>query len=341
MSKHVLNTRLRRRASEWIARLNGPCDETDPREFERWYRSSPDHSEAYDRLTAQFEVAGRARRPAPSAAGSPTAPGKGRSRPFRYAVAAAAACAVLLAFVLLAARPGPPFSDDQRQFATLSSTEGESRQFVLADGSEVLLSPGSRVEVALDANQRRLRLVRGEGRFTVAHEARPFVVAADSAEVTARGTRFVVRLATDRTTVSLLEGRVDVSYPALDEGGGRRMARLRAGQQIVVEAVGQPRSARRPAASPVEPRTRTPQPAMLQFDDTPLGQALEQVNRGASPVVRLREPTIAALRVTGGFRAGDTAGFAESLAAAFNLEVEHGADGVLWLRRRPDVRPGH
>jgi transmembrane sensor len=334
--------RLRVEASDWIARLNGPCEEKDRAEFGRWYHSSADHSEAYDRLTAQFEVAGRARRPAAAGAGSPTAPADGRSRPFRYAVAAAVACAVLLAFVLLAARPAPPVSDNQQQFATLSSGEGESRRMVLVDGSEVRLSPGSIVEVALGANERRLRLVRGEGRFTVAHEPRPFVVAADTAEVVARGTQFVIRVASGRTIVSLIEGRVDVSYPSSPgRGGRRRLTRLQAGQQLVVPSGDMP-AVRSPAAAPSnEPPRRAPQAVMIQFDDTPLGQVVEQVNRPGQPLVRLSDPAIANLRVTGAFRSGDTAGFAESMAAAFDLDVERGAGGSLWLRLRPGARARH
>ena len=74
---------------------------------------------------------------------------------------------------------------------------------------------------------------------------------------------------------------------------------------------------------------------MLQFDDTPLGQAVEQAGRHGRPHVRLADPVIADLRVTGAFRAGDTMGFAESVAAAFDLALERGPDGSLWLRPRP------
>jgi transmembrane sensor len=333
--------RLRREASGWVARLNGPFDEADRAAFERWYNMSAEHAEAYDRLAALFNAAGRARRPESAGADSRLATAPGRSRPFRFALAAAVACAALLAVVLLAARTASPSTEARQQFATFSAGEGETRGLVLVDGSEVLLSPGSRLEVALGTGKRRLRLLQGEGRFTVAHEARPFVVAADSTEVMARGTRFVVRLAPDRTTVSLIEGRVDISYSSAAGGAGRRLARLQAGQQLVVEAASTRSPAARTAAAPVEPGTRAPQPAMLQFNDTPLGLAVEQVNRRGHPPVRFRDPGIAGLRVTGAFRAGDTAGFAESVGAAFDLEVERAADGSLWLRRPPDVRSAH
>ena len=40
--------RMRRQASEWLARLNGPHDELDRAAFDRWYRESPDHAAAFN-----------------------------------------------------------------------------------------------------------------------------------------------------------------------------------------------------------------------------------------------------------------------------------------------------
>jgi len=323
--------RLRRQASAWIARLNGSSGAEDRLEFERWYHASPDHAEAYERLAALFHAAGRARRPDPVLSPSLQPARRERSRPFRFAVASGVALAALLGILLLAARSVTPVPGHHSQFGTLASADGETRRIVLADGSEVLLSPGTRLEVALDAGERRLRLVRGEGRFAVAHEDRPFVVSANGTDVVARGTRFVVSLSSDRTTVSLIEGRVDVSH---SEGGtgSRRVTRLQPGQQLVVEAPAAPRASPRGAAAPAEPGTRVPQQAMLQFDDTPLREAVEQVNARGRPPVRIGSGDIGSLRVTGAFRAGDTAGFAQSVAAALGLELER-RGGSLWLRR--------
>ena len=57
------------------------------------------------------------------------------------------------------------------QVAVFTATLDESRLVALIDGSKVLLSPGSELGVDIDGNGRRLELRRGEGRFTVAHEA--------------------------------------------------------------------------------------------------------------------------------------------------------------------------
>lgn len=321
--------RLRREAADWLARLNGPHDERDRAAFERWYRACPDHAHAYDRVAAVFEAAGKLRRPHASDAGA-DAPRRRIGAPLRYAVAAAAVGVILLAFVLLSARTTSPLTDPSQQFAAFA-TEGERRRIELADGSEVLLAPRSALDVALASAERRLHLARGEASFSVAHEPRPFIVVAQSTEVVARGTRFVVRLAGDTTTVSLIEGQVDVFHPASGPAHRRRVTRLRPGERLVLEP---PRD--RPAAAAAQHSQARQSPvraAMLEFDDTPLRDAVEQVNRHAATRIRLA-PSLGGLRVTGAFRAGDARGFAESIAAAFGIEVEQASDGSLSLRPR-------
>lgn len=323
--------RIRRKAATWIARLNGPEGGRHQAEFEDWYRSDPEHAETYDRLLAQFQAAGSLGRTA-----APARPGSmRRPRSFRwgYAVAALAAAAVLLVF-LVSARSAPISTGGSRQVASFESGPQE-RRIVLADGSEVLLAADSAVAVALGAQDRRVRLIRGEGRFFVAHEARPFSVAADGTEIVARGTQFVVRLASGRTIVALLEGKVDVSYaPSPAQPERRRVAQLRPGEQLVVTRRSDARSstatARAPASAPVQ-QAETRHVPMLEFDDQPLIDAVAQVNRFGRPRVRLADPALHGLRVTGAFRGGDPAGFAEAVAAAFGLAVERAPDGTLSL----------
>lgn len=322
--------RHRREASEWLARLNGPYDERDRAAFERWYRACPDHAHAYDHVAAVFEAAGKLRRPHASDAGA-DAPRRRIGAPLRYAVAAAAVGVILLAFVLLSARTTSPLTDPSQQFAAFAA-EGERRRIELADGSEVLLAPRSALEVALGSAERRLHLVRGEASFSVAHERRPFIVVAQSTEVVARGTRFVVRLAGDTTTVSLIEGQVDVFHPASGPADRRRVTRLRPGERLVLD-LPRDRPAAAVAAQHPQARQSPVRAAMLEFDDTPLRDAVEQVNRHAATQIRLA-PSLGGLRVTGAFRAGDARGFAESVAAAFGIEVEQARDGNLSLRPR-------
>ena len=162
----------------------------------------------------------------------------------------------------------------------------------------------------------------------MAHEARPFVVAAEGTEVVARGTQFVVSLTPEGTLVSLIEGRVEVSYASPGDGDERRIASLEPGQRLIVPAAPSPPQEEGPAAA------GSSGPAMIEFDDTRLAEAVERVNRQSDGTVRLADPTLADLRVTGAFRAGDTEAFAQGVAAALGLEVERGQDGMLWLKER-------
>jgi ferric-dicitrate binding protein FerR (iron transport regulator) len=114
------------------------------------------------------------------------------------------------------------------------------------------------------------------------------------------------------------------------------VAHLRAGEQIVVPRQGRTAAVRNAAATePAERREPVPAPTMLLFDETTLARAVEQMNRQGAPPVRLGDAALANLRITGAFRAGDTSGFGESVAAAFDLTLDRGADGSLWLRPRP------
>lgn len=322
--------RLRREASDWIAKLNGSHDRGDRAAFERWYRADPDHAASYDRLSALFSAAGHMR-PAPDAGpvGLIPSPGAHGLRA-RYALAALAAAgvAVVLGYAVLGAHEAMPSARSGVQVAVFVATDGAARRIALADGSEVLLSPGSELDVDIGSDERRLQLKRGEGRFTVAHEARPFVVVAQGTEVVARGTQFVVSLTAHGTLVSLIEGRVEVSYTNPGAGGERRITSMQPGQRLVLPADLESVPAPDPAAAGAQRVT------MIEFDDTRLAEAIERVNRQADRQVRLADAKLADLRVTGAFRAGDAEGFAHGVAAALGLEVERVGDGSLRLNAR-------
>ena len=311
--------RLRRQASDWLAKLNGPHDGADRAAFERWYRVSPDHAATYDRLSAVFEMAGNVR---PSRATAATAkPETRRIAGYAWAAAAATIVCGVLALTILGGRSAAPPDESDRQLAVFVAAQDAGRLLRLVDGSEVELSPGARLRVDINSSRRRLWLERGEGRFVVFHDGRPFVVSAEGAIITARGTQFSVRLDPEGTLVSLIEGRIDVSYAASAQPSGQRVASLTAGQQLLVPA------------APVRnmPAPVAAGPTMIEFDDATLRDAVEQINRNAAAHIRLADPALATLRVTGAFRAGDAEAFAQGVAAALNLQVVREADGGLVL----------
>ncbi|HEX4736686.1 MAG TPA: FecR domain-containing protein [Allosphingosinicella sp.] len=320
------NERLRREAAAWLAKLQGPDAQGSRAEFERWRRSSPDRAAAYERIRSRYEAAGLLTQ-SDLARGRTLASERPRSRTLTYAFAAAAGCAVVLALFLLAPRNVPIGHGVALQRMQIAAAPGNGRKVVLVDGSVVTLAPGSSVTVDLAADERRLHLLSGEGRFSVAHEKRPFVVLAGRTRVIAHGTEFIVRLGPERTIVSLIAGAIEVSYPQRPSAtSARRVSHLKPGDRLVVD---NPTN----SPSPRVPPQAGAGAAMLQFDATPVGEAVAEANQGKGPKIRIEDASIAALRVTGAFRAGDTRGLADSLAAAFGLQAARAPDGSILLRR--------
>ena len=311
--------RIRREAADWLARKGAGADGEDHAAFERWYRTDRRHAEAYDRLAAIWSAADRIAAPRTvEASEDPAVPAR---RPRRRTAFALAACLVAGIGIVLVLLASGPWLSDERRSAPLSyaSALGEIRQVALPDGSGLILDSASRVDVEISGSARLLTLREGRARFIVAHESRPFIVRAASNEVVATGTVFDVSLIENRLAVVMLEGSVEVRPQS---GDGVR--RLQAGDRLEIGE--NPPERRRASRGEVRWPSR-----MLEFDDTPLREASALVNRYSRTQLRLGSDRIGALRVSGAYRAGDVAGFARSLAAAFGLRLETQPDGTILL----------
>ena len=78
---------------------------------------------------------------------------------------------------------------------------------------------------------------------------------------------------------------------------------------------------------------------MLEFDSTPLREVLAIANRYSQRPIKVGDPSLGELRVTGGYRLGDPAELAKTLAAASGLIVRE-ERGSLVLARKRDPIPG-
>jgi len=315
--------RIRREAADWVARLGGGAGGRDHTAFRAWYDADPRHGEAYDRMAAIWSAAGKLDMPTSAACEIGTG---GRHR---IAFAVAASVLVLIAVALLLMR-GPMFGDPSDSATIYVTARGELRQIVLPDGSRVLLDAGSRIELAFSNAERRLLLREGRARFSVAHEGRQFVVQAGTHQVVATGTIFDVSLLNDRLAIVMIEGSVELRRAAGSQAPA--VNRLTAGQRLVVQDDGRTEGA--PAARSDSAWTSR----MLEFDDTPLAEAVETANRYSRVQIRLADEQVRSLRVSGAYRAGDAAGLARSLAAAFDLDVTTDLDGKITLSRRATAR---
>lgn len=318
-------------AADWFARMRGPDADKAREPFAAWY-ADPRNAAAYDHLARTFDQA-------KFLANTPTARARNLdlARPGRAwdRRAVALSAGILMAAALGVAVIGRFSGSDRHPAVPVAWTQSLSgaaapRTLTLADGSHIILDRASRLEIAFSARERRLRLVAGRAQFDVAHEpARPFIVEAGGGSVVAHGTMFDVALAPRGIQVVLLRGAVDVrdASPGATPGHVRR---LMPGQKVVMEAGS--------LAAPVA-ATRTdtswPEP-MIEFDAVPLGDAVAAFNRGGGLAIRVEDPAVRALRVSGAFPRRDPEGFAATLAATFGLEVRHGGDaGLILAARQP------
>lgn len=216
----------------------------------------------------------------------------------------AAAAAVLLVAVsaaLLYFRSSP-LPVPAIQYA---SARGEVKEITLPDGSSMTLDAESTAVARFSADGRNVELQRGRAFFAVTPDhTRPFAVTAAGQRVVAVGTRFDVNLAADAMTVTLLEGKVTVGTATLD-----------AGQQFV-ERLGKATIRTIGTASENTIAWRT---GLVSFDDQPLGEAVAVMNRYSPDQIVIRDASVASIRLSGQFRAGESQRFADTLAEMHGL----------------------
>jgi transmembrane sensor len=318
---------LRREAASWLARLQSERDRDIERKFQRWRDADPRHAVAFDRVKQSYAEAGLLRH-SPLSGSSPLQPIV-RKPPWKpvHALAAAAAIVILVpAGVMLFRGDHPLFGGTEA--VMLMTNVGEIKQVDLADGSKVTLDTVTSVEVKIDRSHRSARLKHGRARFQIAQASAPFVVETASTTITARQGVIDVEQGAQQDRVQVLAGTADVRGAAQRQTSALT---LRAGDTATVSSDG---SEQKSVAAPAPDWTR----GMLQFDGAPLAEAVALANRYSERQIILTGD-LNALRVTGAFRAGDTAGLAKGLAAAFSLSLQQRTDGNLVLSRKDSPVP--
>jgi transmembrane sensor len=203
---------------------------------------------------------------------------------------------------------------------------GEEKVVHLADGSVVHLNTGTSIEVALRDDRRLIRLLQGEARFDVAHDKRrPFLVTAGSTTVRAVGTAFNVRLRSELTELTMIEGIVAVS------DGHSFTRRVLAGQAAAIRGG-------TVAITPVQPNVVNQRMAWqnghIEFEGDTLAQAVEEFNRYRTVPLVIGDPAIAGLRIGGTFRNDGSEDFVAALELTLGVKAVAGDDSVLLVADR-------
>lgn len=326
-------------AGVWIARLHGEQRGLELEAgFRRWLAEHPGNRYAFEVATEVWEDARDLRRIIPLV---PVEHNARRPR-FPFAVAAfAAAMGVLAVGIAWYVRSG-----------VVATDVGEQRLLTLEDGTRVFLNTATRVVVHFDKVRRRVELESGEALFNVARRSDwPFIVTAGDRQVTALGTSFVVRRDGQQIAVTLVEGKVTVS-PAFDgESPDVRAAAGLAAADSVPAILSSGSSSEVPARTytltpgerltfPTNDIARLDRPSLDQavawrrgqvvLDDTPLANAVAEMNRYNPQRLVIEQPEAAGLLVNGLFQAGDSSSFAHAVAQTHGLQVtERSAEIVL------------
>lgn len=244
----------------------------------------------------------------------------------RRAVAATASLALVALIGLTWLRPE---SAAPASALAASATLTQPTRQLLADGSQIELNGEAQVRVEYSPAIRRVTIVRGEAHFEVAHDtARPFVVIAGEVAVRAVGTAFAVRLAPGDVNVLVTDGRVAVDRATADPlpAPVKPLAFVSKGARVAVAPADLAPHAPAPTVVEVTAPELAEQLAWrvprLEFNDTPLRDAVALFNRHGPVHLTLGAPALGELRVSGIVRADNTAALLQLLRADYGVEAQ-------------------
>jgi transmembrane sensor len=325
---------IEERAGAWLLkRESGDWSDVDQAQLTQWLEATALNRVAFLRLEAGWEEANRLKAlgagfprgtvpsideligtAAPPSGISLSSQRSAAKRPRRVPIWSVAAT-VLVAIGTLLFTSGPWAGD---RYAT---PIGGTTSVPLQDGSNVTLNTASRIRVQMSDTERRINLAQGEAFFEVVKDAaRPFVVQAGNKRITAVGTKFSVRRDGDDVQVFVTEGVVRL------EDAGSEPSRLSAG--AVAHAVNEGITVENKAVPDVE-EFLSWRSGYVVFKETALADAVAEFNRYNERKIVIADPAVAAMRLTGKFRATNYESFVRLLEDTFQIRARYTADRIV------------
>ncbi|WP_336080319.1 FecR family protein [Thalassospira sp. CH_XMU1448-2] len=304
-------------AIEWLVRLqSGDASDVERQAFEHWRAQSNDHARAVREAELLFgavdetEVARNwsgldhdlAMASLTLASTSVSRPATRRKRPMtghmsfvpkRWGVMAGSLCAVL-ALTIIGSLQGQDLW--ARWNADYSTAIGVSRTITLPDGTVAHLNTSSAFSIDFSGDIRQVNLAAGEVIFDVAKDAsHPFIVTARDGASMAVGTVYGVRIEDDCVGVTVQEGVVEVS----NQSGSS--VRLNAGEQAYYQDGTVPKLVEDADLAAYGSWQR----GKLIFNNRPLGDVIDEVQRYKSERIVIARDALRNLRVTGVFETAE------------------------------------
>ncbi len=199
------------------------------------------------------------------------------------------------------------------------TAKGEQQTITLDDGSTVMLNTETRLSVRFSEHERFVELERGEARFTVTHDSqRPFQVEAGNGMVQDLGTQFIVKKMSHHVEIFVFEGIVEVGLTDLHFREGMPSPRiLKQGEQVRYTLDGHLSSIESIKDQSISAWTE----GKLIFHAQPLNSVLKELARYIPGDIRLQDPTLADLPISGIFNLEDLESFPQALQEAFPVKA--------------------
>lgn len=337
-------------ASDWLLRMDNPNrTEEDVNEWLRWCDEDPDNLVAFEAFQGDWRdldalkvgIDAEASALAPSVVkndlilSEPQKKALLEQESHRLSISrvqwrkltvrlAMAACLALVALAVILPPHERGLSIPSQQVAATQT----NRAATLPDGSRVILSAQTSINVDFNGSKRNLELSAGEAYFKVKHDRHhPFIVHAGDITVTAVGTAFDVRRESDRVTVTVEEGTVEIAGNVFAKKGLPTTWRAEAGYQLTYSSQGRTAMiASVDTSSALEWRG-----GELAYVWEPLGAVIEDLNRYSQHKVIIKDPAIAELRFTGTVFTASLADWVKAVEQAYPVRADRTANGDIVL----------
>lgn len=339
-------------AAEWwvILQDENPSDEELQR-WAQWMAADREHASAFDSISLLWDAAGGLNAASPQAMGEQAAAPSPRQlsatavpatavsawsgqeqrrrRPQRRWGAWAAVAAV--AVVAVGAAQMWLRQETAVNPAFYAANRAEPRQITLGDGSRVELDAGSAVSVRFGEGRRDIELIRGKAAFWVHHDPeQPFTVQAGVMSGRALGTVFAVdRRADGGASLVVMEGRVRVAGNA-----PTAPVELVAGEEVKYRP---DTGLGRPDAIDVTQATGWRSGKAVIYSREPLVNVVADLNRYSTTEIRLADPSLGQLKVTGRLELALMDTWLQGMSDALGITVTHTVDSII-IERRTDKK---
>ncbi len=313
-------------ASEWLLRMENPeRTEEDVNEWLRWCDADPHNLAAFEAFQKDWRDLDALKGDLTQQTERLPISKVQWRRLMPFAAIAAALALVALSVSFLMRERGLPVP---RQQVAAAQT---NRAATLPDGSRVILSAQTSINVDFNGPRRNLDLSSGEAFFKVQHDrSHPFVVHAGDVSVTAVGTAFDIRREPNRVTVTVEEGTVEIAGSTFAKIGLPTTWRAEAGYQLTYSSNGRTAMITSiDTSSALEWRS-----GELAYVWEPLGAVVEDLNRYSQRKVVIKDPAIAALHFTGTVFTASLTDWVKAIEQAYPVRADSAANGDIVLVQR-------